>query len=204
MFADELIGREALEGFQSSPEIIGVDEVVKVPSQLVVLVVVEALDGGVLDGAVHPLDLSVGAWMVDFGEPVPDAVLIAGSIEDVVEPIFVTGVVGELDAVVRQHGVDGVGELRDEIAQKLGCIHLAGFGIELSEGELGRAVDGREQAQLALGRLDIGDVDMEVADRVACEPFLVGLSPSISGSRLIPCRCRQRCSEERVRCGIVG
>jgi hypothetical protein len=38
---------------------VGGDEVVEVSSQLIVAVVVEALDGGILDGAVHPLDLAV-------------------------------------------------------------------------------------------------------------------------------------------------
>ena len=52
MFADELIGREAFEGLQSSPEVVGADEGVEVISQLVVIVVVEAFDGRVLDGAV--------------------------------------------------------------------------------------------------------------------------------------------------------
>jgi hypothetical protein len=34
--------------------------------------------------------------MVDFGEPVLDAFFVADPIEDVVERIFVTGMVGEL------------------------------------------------------------------------------------------------------------
>ena len=57
--------------------------------------------------------------MVHFGEPVFDAVLVADPVEDVVERIFATGVVGELDAVVRQHRVDGAGDRRDQIAQEL-------------------------------------------------------------------------------------
>lgn len=136
MFADELVGREAFEGLQSSPEVVGFDEVLEVPSQLVVAVVVEALDGGVLDGAVHPLHLSVGPRMIDFGEPVLDAVLVANPVEDVVERIFVTRVIGELDAVVRQHRVDGVGNRCDQIAQELGRDHLARLLVEFGVGEL--------------------------------------------------------------------
>lgn len=49
----------------------------------VVAVVVETLDGGILDGAVHLLDLSVGPGMIN---------LARHAIEDVVERIFVTGV----------------------------------------------------------------------------------------------------------------
>lgn len=38
--------------------------------ELVVALVVEAFDGRLLDGPVHPLDLPVGPRMVRFGEPV--------------------------------------------------------------------------------------------------------------------------------------
>ena len=42
--------------------------------QLVVSVVVVALDGRVLDGSVHPLDLPICPWMVEFRQPVLDPV----------------------------------------------------------------------------------------------------------------------------------
>ena len=44
LFAYELIGREALEGLQSSPEVVGADDVGEVLAQLVVVVVMEAFD----------------------------------------------------------------------------------------------------------------------------------------------------------------
>ena len=44
LFADELVGRESFEGLQSSPEIVGADEVGEVLAQLVVIVVMEAFD----------------------------------------------------------------------------------------------------------------------------------------------------------------
>ena len=40
--------------------------------------VVEALDGCVLDSAVHPLDLTVGPWVLCFGRPVLDIVFSTG------------------------------------------------------------------------------------------------------------------------------
>lgn len=46
LFVDELVGCERLE---PSAEVVGVDEVLKVPTQLFMTVVVEALDGGILD-----------------------------------------------------------------------------------------------------------------------------------------------------------
>jgi hypothetical protein len=53
--------------------------------------------------------------MLELGEAVFDAVLVADPIEDVVESVFVTDLVGELDTGVGQHRVDGVGNRRDEI-----------------------------------------------------------------------------------------
>lgn len=73
--ADELAWGEAAQALEAAGEIVGRDEVVEVPPELVVAVVVEAFDGAVLDGAVHPFDLAVRPGMVDAGEAVLDAVL---------------------------------------------------------------------------------------------------------------------------------
>src|SRR5215217_7180729 len=48
--------------------------------------VVEGLDGGLLDGAVHPLRLTIGPRVVGLGQPVLDAVLAADAVEDVPHP----------------------------------------------------------------------------------------------------------------------
>ena len=47
--------------------------------------------------------------------------------------------------------------------------------MQLDEGELGGAVDGDEQVELAFGGSHLGDVDMEVADRIGLELLLGGL-----------------------------
>ena len=127
LFADELVWCEAVERLQTPAKVVGVDEVLKVPAQLIVVVIVEALDGGVFDGPVHPFHLAIRPRMVDLGEPVLDAVLVADAIEDVVKRLFVAGMVGELDAVVRQHGVNGVGHSGNQVAQELSRDPLAGF-----------------------------------------------------------------------------
>src|SRR5712671_7543746 len=49
LLADELVGREAVEGFEPSSEIVGVEEVGEVAAQLVVVVVVIPFDGRLLD-----------------------------------------------------------------------------------------------------------------------------------------------------------
>lgn len=72
--------------------------VVEVPAQLIAIVIMKALDGGVLDGAFHPLDLAVRPGMLHLGKTMFDAVLIAEPIEDVMRGICVTGSIGELDA----------------------------------------------------------------------------------------------------------
>ena len=99
MFADELVGREAFEGLQPSSEVVGADEVGEVISQLVVIVVVEALDGCFLDRAVHAFDLAIRPRVPDLGEPVVDLMLAADPVKDVLEGIDVPIMIGELDAI---------------------------------------------------------------------------------------------------------
>jgi hypothetical protein len=61
-FADVFIGGEGLE---PSAEVVSANEVGEVHFELVVVVIVEALDGRLLDGAVHSLDLTIGPGMLD-------------------------------------------------------------------------------------------------------------------------------------------
>ena len=69
--ADERVGGEALESFWPTAEAVGGDEVGEMPLELSVFVVVLALDGRVLDGAVHPLDLPVGPRVAAPSIPCP-------------------------------------------------------------------------------------------------------------------------------------
>ena len=70
---------------------------------------------------------------------------------------------GELDAVVGEHGVDLVGDGRDQAQQELSRDGGGGLLVQLDEGELGGAVDGDEQVELALFGPHLGDVDVEVS-----------------------------------------
>ena len=115
-FADVFEGRESFEGLQSSSIIVGVDEVVEMRSQLGMAVVMVSLDRRFLDCAVHPFDLAVGPGMLDLGQPVLDLMFVTDPVEDVVEGIFVVRHIGELDAVIGQHGVDCIGHSSDQIA----------------------------------------------------------------------------------------
>ena len=81
----------------------------------------------------------------------------------------------ELDAVVCQHGVDLVGHGVDQGAEKVGGRLSRRFLLEPGTGELGRPVDRDEKIELAFLRSDLGDVDVEVADRMIGEVLGLGL-----------------------------
>jgi hypothetical protein len=113
--------------------------------------------------------------VVHLGQPVLDPVLAADPVEDVPAVPDVLLARGEPHAVVGEHRVDAVGHRRDQAAQELRGLHLARAPHEAGEGELARAVGRHEQAQLALFGADLGEVDVEVAERVAREAFLLRL-----------------------------
>src|SRR5829696_628544 len=81
--ADGLEGSSPPQPLQVLGEVVGCDERQHVSLEALQIRVVEHFDRGVLDRAVHPLSLSVGPWVVGFGEPVLDAVLPADPVEDV-------------------------------------------------------------------------------------------------------------------------
>lgn len=81
--------------------------------------IVIALDYRVLDGAVHPLGLSVRPRMIDLGEALLIAVLAAAHVEhvrDVAGSRAISTARGqpELDAVVGEHRVDLGGHSRSQ------------------------------------------------------------------------------------------
>jgi hypothetical protein len=99
---DELGGREAAQRLEPTGMVVGVHEELQVDAELLMTVVVVAPDGRLFDGAVHPLDLSVGPGVVHLGQLVLDAVLIADPVEDVLAVPDVLLARGELDAVAHR------------------------------------------------------------------------------------------------------
>jgi hypothetical protein len=75
-----------------------------------VVIVMKAFDGCFLDRAIHPLDLAIRSGMPHLREAVFDPVLATNAVEDVREGVRIQGPVGELNAVVGQHGVDLIGQ----------------------------------------------------------------------------------------------
>jgi hypothetical protein len=63
-FADVFVRREALQGLQPSSVVVGVDEVGEVSFELIVSIVMVALDGRFLDRAVRALDLSIIRYVI--------------------------------------------------------------------------------------------------------------------------------------------
>ena len=70
----------------------------------------KAFDGGFLDRAIHSLNLAAHSGMPHLREAVFDPVLATNAVEDVREGVRIQGPVGELNAVVGQHGVDLIGQ----------------------------------------------------------------------------------------------
>ena len=90
-------------------------------------------------------------------------------------PFAVPGQVGELDTVVGQHGVDAVRNGCNERFKKGRSGPHVGLFDEFNHGELRGSVDGHEQVELAFGGSDLGQVDVEEADRIGIELLPPGL-----------------------------
>ena len=115
-FTDEFIWREPFERLQSVPVIVGIDEVIKVLFQLVMIVVVIPFDRCFLDRAVHAFNLGIGPGVFDFCQPMINALFGTDTVKDVNARMFVVGKVGELDSIVCQDDVDHIGHHFDQIA----------------------------------------------------------------------------------------
>jgi hypothetical protein len=66
-----------------------------------------------LDCSVHSLDLTVSPWMVGFGQPMLNPVRVADHVKTLgprMCTVSVSGLLGELDAIVGQDGVDVIGD----------------------------------------------------------------------------------------------
>ena len=117
--------------------------------KLVMGFVVEALDGRILDGAVHPLDLTIGPRVPGLGQAMmllrahatskagaqngsPRSSMPLISATDQLPPLGI----GEVSPIVGQHGMDLVGYRVDEVQQEVGCDPPCGLLVQLGDGEL--------------------------------------------------------------------
>lgn len=110
-FVDVFVWRKAIERFEPTGKIEGCYDSGGVHPQLVVALVLEVFYGRLLYGAVHPLDLTVGASMVRVGKSVFDVARLAHHVETHLTRlggVSVARLPGKLDAVVAQDRVDAV------------------------------------------------------------------------------------------------
>ncbi len=146
-------------------------------AKLIVAVVMEAFDGGVLDRSVHALDLAVGPRVVGLGQTVLDPIRFADHVEahrPGIGSIPVPGLVGELDAIIGQDRVDAVGNHFQQVLQKLPRRSPVGLLNQLGDRVLAGSVDGNEEIELTLGGLHFGDVHVKEPDGVALEALTLG------------------------------
>lgn len=59
--------------------------------------------------------------------------------------------------------------------EEVACDPPSRLLVQLDEGELGRTVDGDEQVEPPFRRVDLGQIDVEVAERVGLEARPLGL-----------------------------
>ena len=116
--------------------------------------------------------------MIRLGEPVLDAVCVADHVEAHLARlggVAVAGLLGELDAIVVQDGVDAVRHGFQQVFEELPRCPPVGFVEQLSDRKLAGAVNADEQVELAFGSLHLGDIDVEEADRIALEALSLRL-----------------------------
>ena len=108
-----------MQRLEPSGEIVGVEEIGEVPAQLVMVLVVVAFDGRLLDCSVHSLDLAVRPGMVRLCQPMFDFLLSTGLVEHMHAQarrwsVSARRLVGEVHAVVGQDRADFVWNGFDE------------------------------------------------------------------------------------------
>ena len=86
-----------------------------------------------------------------------------------IDGVAVPELLGELDAVIVENGVDPIGHGFQQMLEELPGRLSVGCFNELSDGEFGRAVNAHIEIELTFSRLHLGNVDMEEPDGVALE-----------------------------------
>ena len=104
--ADVLVGRQPSKHLESFGKVISREKLREMLFELLVRLIVVALDRRLLDGAIHPLDLSVSPRMIDFRQTMFNSVFVTDAVKQVHKRPFIFCSVGELNAVVSQNRVN--------------------------------------------------------------------------------------------------
>ncbi|PTQ58811.1 hypothetical protein C8J45_11814 [Sphingomonas sp. PP-CE-3G-477] len=91
--------------------------------------------------------------------------------------VTVAWLLGKLDAIVGQDRVDPVRHRFQQVLKELPRRSPVSLVDELGDRELAGAVDADEQVKFALGSLNLGDIHVKEADRVALEALSLRLVP---------------------------
>ena len=126
--------------------------------------VVEVLDGGLLDGSVHALDLAVGPGGCRLGEAMLYAVFPTHAVKAVPTGQELVRMGRELYPVVRQYGMHFVRQLIEHAPQKLSRDHALGTGVEFGAGHFAGAVDGHEKIRLAFFGVHFRKINVQIAN----------------------------------------
>ena len=162
-------------------------------------VVMEPFDRRVLDGAVplagrclpantekHPSELAAtqensppdcflifaALWVVGLGQAVLDPVGFSNHVETHWPKIYgvaVPRLLGELDSIVLENGVDLIGHSLEHVLKELPGRLSVSRCNELSDGELGGSVNPHKEIELSFSRLHLGNVPSR-----ACKHALPG------------------------------
>jgi hypothetical protein len=144
--ANGFVGRETVQGVEPPGEVVSVEEGSEVIFKLSVCLVVISSDSCVLQRSVHPLNLTVGPWVIGLGETVLDAMPPAGPVEGMAAPACGSAIpvlrgISELDAVVSEHSVDFVRDGFDQFVEKSSCCDCGRLLHQPGESELRGPVD---------------------------------------------------------------
>ena len=169
--ADVFIRREATEGLEAVDEVVGCHDVGEVCAQLVVVFVMETFDGRLLDCPIHSLDLDIGPRMVWLGPAVLDPTCLADHVQAHLPRICSVpgaGLLGDLDAVVSQDRMGAIGHCLEQMLGKVPRGLEICLVHELSDCKLTGPINANKEMELALHRLNFGDIDMKSHLSAAC------------------------------------
>ena len=111
--------------------------------------IVEALDGGFFQRAIHPLDLAIGPRVSGLGQAMLDALFTANADKTVPTWQYLRRLFRELYTIIGQHLVHFVRQIVEHAPQKFGCYHPLSAGMEFGEGYFAGAVNGHKKILLA-------------------------------------------------------
>ncbi|GKY88863.1 hypothetical protein STA1M1_27320 [Sinisalibacter aestuarii] len=146
-------------------------------AQLIAAVVVTAFQRCVFDRAAHPLDLAIAPRMIGLGQAMFNPVGFADQIKPHLaerDAAAVPRLLRDLDAVIRQDRMDLVGHRFQKVLEELPSCLPIGLRDQLGHGELAGSVNGHKETELVFFCPDLGDIDVEIADRGAFELLALG------------------------------